>query len=137
MTEAQKRATGKWYAKNREKLAAYYKAWRERNRERCAAYSRARVRTDKEKFSTLLKQRYGITREHYRAMIADQCGCCAMCDRQLGPSLAPCIDHDHKTGIVRGILCHRCNIGLDGYERVLQQAPIYLRQEFFQDGAGI
>jgi hypothetical protein len=37
-------------------------------------------------------------------MIARQGGTCALC-----PEEPTCIDHDHDTGIVRGILCRQCN----------------------------
>lgn len=43
-----------------------------------------------------------------------------------------CIDHDHKSGKVRGVICHKCNsaIGLfDDDIRLLQNAISYLKGE--------
>ena len=59
----------------------------------------------------VLKLRYGITIDEYEAMLAEQGGGCAGCgsvvlDRS-GRNLA--VDHDHETGLVRGLLCQACN----------------------------
>ena len=53
---------------------------------------------------------YGITIDDYSAMLDKQGGKCAICGKhytELKKSL--CVDHDHKTGSVRGLLCHYCN----------------------------
>lgn len=46
-------------------------------------------------------------------MRADQGGLCGICRR---PMKRECIDHDHKTRKVRGLLCHGCNIKLPSVE---------------------
>ena len=55
------------------------------------------------------KVRYGVTREMYEAMHQAQDGRCAVC---LDRAEVLCIDHDHETGAVRGLLCGACNVGL-------------------------
>jgi len=55
---------------------------------------------------------YGLTRRGYEAMLAAQDGKCLICARVLGRGNARAIDHDHKTGVVRGILCRGCNTAL-------------------------
>ena len=60
---------------------------------------------------------FGLTADDLAALIEVQGGSCAICGRQPKPGgrrLA--IDHDHETGLVRGLLCYRCNtaIGLLG-----------------------
>jgi len=56
-----------------------------------------------------LRDRYGITVEQYDEMITAQCEKCAICGDDLKQAF---IDHDHKTGRVRGILCRDCNLML-------------------------
>ena len=65
-----------------------------------------------------LKRYYGITGEQYGAMLAAQGGVCAICanpevrlDRH-GMPVALHVDHDHKTGAVRALLCYKCNSAL-------------------------
>lgn len=53
-----------------------------------------------------LKKHYGLTLGDYEAMYAAQSGRCAICDMEY-ESLV--VDHDHKTGAVRALLCITCN----------------------------
>ena len=55
------------------------------------------------------RRRYGVTPEDYERMLEEQDGCCAMCKRYFGRALR--VDHCHKTGRVRRLLCHGCNVG--------------------------
>lgn len=46
-------------------------------------------------------------------MLARQAGACACCGTTApGGRGRWHVDHDHRTGAVRGILCHRCNVGI-------------------------
>jgi len=59
--------------------------------------------------------RYGLTHEAFTAMLASQGGRCAVCrtDKPRGTQgFGWCVDHDHETGQVRGILCGHCNQGI-------------------------
>lgn len=58
--------------------------------------------------------KYGLTPEEYDTMLNAQNGCCALCkkpeiSRFKGRLRALAVDHCHKTGIVRGLLCAHCN----------------------------
>lgn len=70
-----------------------------------------------------LRRKYKITPDDYDRMFAEQQGRCAIC-RKEQPSLS--VDHDHVTGAVRGLLCHRCNVALgwlnDDLDTVAQAA---------------
>lgn len=60
-----------------------------------------------------LQRKYGITQEQYLQMFQEQEGACWICHREPKPGKRPlCVDHNHKTGEVRGLLCMRCNLGL-------------------------
>lgn len=55
-----------------------------------------------------LSTNYGITLEQYDRMLEAQNHLCAVCGRP--PNGTPLhVDHDHQTGVVRGLLCYQCN----------------------------
>lgn len=56
---------------------------------------------------------YGITGDDYAALLKRQGGKCAIC-RARPKSKRLAVDHDHKSGAVRGLLCSRCNHDLMG-----------------------
>lgn len=56
-----------------------------------------------------LRKRYGIGQADYDVLLAAQNGGCAVC--AAAPGKRPlAVDHCHSTGVVRGLLCYRCNI---------------------------
>ena len=62
-------------------------------------------------------RRYGITIEEYEILLDKQNGCCAIClatTGAVGKRLS--VDHNHKTGEVRGLLCDDCNTGLGKFK---------------------
>lgn len=81
-------------------------------------------------------KRFGLTLEGYNTLLATQNGVCAVCHcpetstRHPNPRLS--VDHDHETGIVRGLLCNNCNrsLGLlqDNIE-TLRSAVAYLEMK--------
>ena len=52
---------------------------------------------------------YGISEEEFTAMLEAQNYRCAICGTEDWGRPSPSIDHDHKTGKVRALLCNRCN----------------------------
>lgn len=62
-----------------------------------------------------LKRKYGLSIEDYNDLLTKQGGVCAICKGLPSKSFRWfAVDHDHQTGLVRGLLCQRCNGGL-GY----------------------
>ena len=68
--------------------------------------------------NTRLKTVYGITLEEYDAMSKSQDGLCAGCNGLPSPGKRLHVDHDHKTGKIRELLCHRCNWAISRVEDV-------------------
>jgi hypothetical protein len=67
-----------------------------------------------------IRRLYGLTLEQWGKMFTDQGGACKICgriDRKL------CVDHSHKTGEIRGLLCKGCNLKLGWFET--KQDKIY------------
>lgn len=95
---------------------------------------------DKELYKSLKKDKYlqstyGLTLAQYRKMEFDQKGLCKICFRAPKPGGLPLhVDHDHRKGRVRGLLCYRCNHRLlgRGLENAWlhQQAALYLLSDF-------
>lgn len=72
-----------------------------------------------------LPLRYGITAEQYDAMLFAQLGLCAVCRREPATD----VDHDHETNAIRGLLCHKCNLGIGLFKDspdALRAAALYL-----------
>lgn len=71
-----------------------------------------------------LKKKYGISLAYYNKMLKAQGNACAICKKhksKFSKSLA--VDHDHKTGEIRGALCYYCNkrfVGRHTKETVLK-----------------
>lgn len=87
--------------------------------------------TDAEKKRDLyLRRMYNITLTEYFAILESQDNKCCICQKPLS-GISNAVDHDHKTGIVRGILCAYCNhwnLGrLTDWELVQRMAD-YLRE---------
>ena len=100
-------------------------------KEQRRAYSRAqRLRDPDGGRRRSIKHKYGISLQEYDQLLDHQKGACAIC--KTTPHTRLCIDHDHKTGRIRGLLCRKCNtaIGLlRESESNLLRAITYLRQE--------
>jgi len=69
--------------------------WKKRNPERCK--------------NSYLKRRFGITLAQYNELLSKQNNACPGCLRVFTKELFPVVDHCHKTGAVRGLLCTFCN----------------------------
>lgn len=98
------------------------KRWRVENKEKASLVSR----------KTHIKMKYGISWEEFERVYSTQDGRCAICTKELQKaSRDTCIDHDHLTGVIRGVLCRKCNTGLGQFcddLLVLKKAVTYLEQ---------
>jgi len=73
------------------------------------------------------KSTYGLNEEEFDLLWTTQGGLCAICRGRMGKV---CVDHNHKTGKVRGLLCNHCNIGIGALKddpEVITRAEEYVR----------
>jgi hypothetical protein len=90
--------------------------------------------------SSKLKQNYGIDMNEYIKKLNEQQKCCAIC-KATTPGQNNIkrfsVDHCHKTGRVRGLLCSNCNKGiglLRDNTKILEAAIQYLKNYETQEG---
>ena len=77
------------------------------------------------------KRRYNLSIEQKQQLIDSQNSKCAICENHLENSNGACVDHNHETGAVRGILCRKCNLGighLNDSIDILKSAVKYLKK---------
>lgn len=107
-----------WYRKygrdNKEKVSK----WRRRYQSKLSPEVR-KTRSFTHKLS-----RYGITKDQWEKLYAEQNGLCRICRKKNADSRRRLgVDHDERTGVIRGLLCTACNFGI-GY---LQHDPIIFK----------
>lgn len=76
-----------------------------------------------------LQRLYGIGEEDYEAILASQAGLCGICGKP-PKTIRLAVEHDHRTGLIRGLCCSWCNRfvigrGLD-YAKLHEDAAYYL-----------
>lgn len=144
----------RWKKNNREQHIAASARWKKNNREYYNAWCREDRKKDPKKYndwSKIGREKLGILRsirevtklrgisiEDYFSMVGEQDNKCAICfkketraSRTKGFISRLCIDHNHETGMVRGLLCHACNqvIGHSGDNiEILESAIKYLKK---------
>src|SRR2546425_2883267 len=111
----------------------WWKENRQRHIEYCSKYYFAtkgsmqhKKRKDRSRASRWKKDGLSFTLDQYQQSYALQEGKCVIC-QLFRPTL--CVDHDHKTGKVRALLCRTCNAGLGDFRdnlTLLQRAILYL-----------
>ena len=78
-----------------------------------------------------LRREYGITLDYFESMLSKQNGGCAICGGTGWGKGGPNVDHDHKTGKVRGLLCACCNMSIGGLgddPKIVRRAAEYLER---------
>jgi len=110
-----KKANNKAYReKNKEKIRAYARAYYENNREKLNVKHKAyREKNRDKKRGGELKRKFGIGLHEYNLILTEQkgkCACCGIHQNELTMNLA--VDHDHDTGLIRGLLCGNCNTAI-------------------------
>ena len=119
--ECRKLARIQWAIDNPEREAEIRQLSRNRTR------PQARIRN--------MRAKHGLTEMEFSTMLVAQDGGCAICGtshfgiRANKPAHA-FVDHDHSTGVIRGLLCDKCNLGLGAFgdsPELLLEAAGYLK----------
>lgn len=108
--------TKKYRSENKEKVLTREKNWRKVNAHKLKAYK--------------LKGRYGISLEEFNNLLINQKNECKIC-------LKKCkilhVDHCHKTGKIRGLLCVNCNQGIGSLKEdtnIMKNAIKYIETNY-------
>ena len=119
-----KRATSRrYYERNRDRLLASQAAYRKHN---------PSIVKETAHRSHLMKK-YHLSKEDFSALLESQGGVCKICKtNNPGWHGRFCVDHNHETGNIRGLLCNNCNVIL-GHSKddteILESAIAYLMED--------
>lgn len=81
--------------------------------------------------NTVLLSTYGISLEEYNQILSKQGNACAICKLRCSTGRNLCVDHDHSSGVVRGLLCLNCNRGIGNMRddpTLLTRAANYIKK---------
>lgn len=96
----------RYYADDKNNVRTKYKEY----------YRANKSKFKRESFRNNLRRKYGLTIDSYQALLKGQNNKCLICDSDFQGNNRPCVDHCHRTGKVRGILCRRCNLSISYLE---------------------
>jgi hypothetical protein len=136
-----------WELRNKDKVRESKQRYREANREKLNAAERTRRAKDPDKRRAYAREwwknnpikrrdywyrkKYGISYSQYDTMCQKQHNVCATCFQPELNFETLCVDHNHKTGMVRKLLCHNCNsaLGMIGENiETLQNMILYIKE---------
>lgn len=106
------------YETNKQERLEQIRQWRGNNKHKIRWYG--------------LKAKYGITKEEYESLIEKQNNVCAICKMENTNGKPLCVDHEHSTGKIRGLLCFSCNTALGlmkEHSCLLREAATYLEKD--------
>jgi hypothetical protein len=106
-----------WRLAHPERAKATHGAWIAKNKDRARANHKFRQ----------LRHRYGISKSEYESLMRESGGKCQLCES----SVRLCVDHCHKSSVVRGMLCLLCNTAIERLETVpdfIKKAAAYLEK---------
>lgn len=111
-------ANGESYCRDCKKIR--YDIYRKAHPDRTSAYHR----------KSFLRRSYGMETDEYEALLGKQGGGCAICKSSRGARRLH-VDHDHDSGVIRGLLCHGCNTAIGLLKEdpsLIEAALLYLEK---------
>lgn len=137
---------GKYYKENKDKWKVKDKAERNRKRReyyrkneehrlKCIQLSKQYYQKNPLKAIARIFKKYGLTIEDYTKMLKEQKNGCAICNHKFTDTKTfknrLFVDHCHKTGKVRGLLCSECNFGISKFKdnpKIILSAMRYIEK---------
>jgi len=130
------RSKRNYFEINREKENKRNRAWKLLHKKEISTYNKNYQKTYRERFPDRQasrkrnRKRQGLSAQEYEVMSEMQENKCAICGKVNNVSKTLCVDHDHGTNRVRGLLCNMCNLGLGHFRDniyILEHAIKYLK----------
>lgn len=126
------------YSRHKESVKQKAHAYYHGNKSKVSVSARYyRAKNKQIMVSRKLEYKFGLTLEQAKEKLGNQGGCCDICRKPLDYATGvkgrdgPSIDHNHKTGKIRGIICMCCNTGLGMFTdntATLREAANYLER---------
>jgi len=132
--EAYSGASHRHYASNKETVLAHNRTYYGANRSKISAQKKLYNAANRAKIVACSRKRqFGLSESDFESMLCIAENKCQICATPFKDELykGPYVDHDHKTGRIRGLLCAKCNkaLGLFGDSpAVLSAAATYLQK---------
>lgn len=126
----------KYHKKHKKKANACSREYYHKNKEVEKEKRREFRRKNPEKMKDQdLRKNYGLSLDKYNKIFSIQKGCCVICGKhQSELNRALCVDHNHITNSIRGLLCPKCNVGIgmlcvdENETELLKQAIKYIKK---------
>ena len=115
--EKHKEKAKKYREENKEKLKEQAKKYREENKEKIRAYTKTEKGKKTHKINSWKQQ--GIKSDNFDEVYDRYINCnnCELCSIELITGMygsnKKCLDHNHQTGLVRNVVCNKCNVKRD------------------------
>lgn len=120
----------KYFQENPNKRREYHKKWRDKNKEYVINKAKKYKKRNPIKIKFLnqrywLKKAFNLTIEDYNNLLKNQGNKCAICKTKFKKLTEQnidrlCIDHNHKTEQIRGLLCTQCNLAIGNLKEKIQ-----------------
>ena len=113
------------------KQAVYYRKNRKEIIDRTTAYQKNHPDQSRMFWQRHQGHRYGVSKMEYDVLFKCGAGQCWICHCEPDPKRRLAIDHNHTTGVVRGLLCRTCNFGIGSLKdnaALCESAASYLRR---------
>ncbi len=122
----------------RIKRLACNKIWASKNRKRVQETANTEVRKESKRYGQI-RYKYNLTKDQYLKLEKEQDYRCAICRRKQEKALSNnlYVDHEHNTGLVRGLLCRNCNSGIGSFKEnlsIFDKAKEYLVKHIEENG---